>query len=160
MEIQPDFKELLELLNAHDVDYVIAGGYALAFHGAPRYTGDIDICVRPTGENASRIIAALTEFGFGSVGLTVSDLDRPDQIIQLGVPPVRVDIITSLSAVTWEEIDNGRCEGVYGDVSTWYVGRDAFVRSKRAGVRIWQTWKHLAKNEPKPDKAILSNPDS
>lgn len=95
MEIQPDFKDLLGLFNAHKVEYIIVGGYALAFHGAPRYTGDIDIYVKPDDKNAESIMSALEEFGFGSVGLSAEDFERPGQVIQLGVPPVRVDIITS-----------------------------------------------------------------
>ena len=89
LELQPDFKELLALFNDHRVSYVIVGGYALAFHGAPRFTGDLDIFVKPDHENSGRIVAALSAFGFASLGLTESDFDRPDQVIQLGVAPVR-----------------------------------------------------------------------
>lgn len=88
MEVQPDFRDLLVLFNAHKVDYLIVGAHALAYHGAPRYTGDIDILVRPDLENAQRIIQALKEFGFGSVGLTAEDFAVPDRVIQLGVAPV------------------------------------------------------------------------
>ncbi len=93
MEIQSDFKELLELFNSHKVEYLVTGAYALAFHGAPRYTGDIDLFVNPQPVNAERIIAALHEFGFGSLGLKPDDFTEPGQIIQLGIPPARVDII-------------------------------------------------------------------
>ncbi len=82
MEVQQDFKELLELFNAHKVKYLIVGGYALAFHGAPRYTGDIDLFVKPDTENAIRILKALEEFGFGSVGLKIEDLKNPNNVIQ------------------------------------------------------------------------------
>jgi hypothetical protein len=92
MEIQQDFRELLGLFNDHKVEYIIVGGYALAFHGAPRYTGDIDIFVKPDTQNARRIMVALNEFGFGSVGLTEGDFEIPDKVVQLGFPPVRVDI--------------------------------------------------------------------
>jgi len=90
MEVQPDFKELLALFNDHRVSYLIVGGYALAFHGAPRFTGDLDIFIKPDHENASRIVAALDAFGFASLGLTESDFEQPDQVIQLGVAPVRI----------------------------------------------------------------------
>ena len=96
MEIQQDFRDLLELFNSNKVDYIIVGGYALAFHGAPRYTGDIDIYVKPDVRNAEQIMSALDDFGFGSVGLDAVDFVKPGQIIQLGVPPVRIDIITSI----------------------------------------------------------------
>ena len=132
MEIQQDFKELLELFNKHNVEYVIVGGYALAFHGAPRYTGDMDIYVNPDAINASRIIKALEDFGFGSVGLTAADFERPGQIIQLGVPPVRVDIITSITGVSWEDAFSTRVQGKYGDIPVYFIGREQFVMNKRA----------------------------
>ena len=132
MDVQPDFKELLALFNAHHVEYMIVGGYALAFHGSPRYTGDIDLFVKPDPENARRILAALTEFGFGSVGLETTDFDHPNQVVQLGVPPVRVDIITSITGVSWEEAYSGREKGSYGDIPVHYIGRDAFLANKRA----------------------------
>ena len=79
MEVQPDFKELLALFNDHHVSYLIVGGYALAFHGAPRFTGDLDIYVKPDPQNAGRIVAALDAFGFASLHLTPSDFERPDR---------------------------------------------------------------------------------
>lgn len=98
MEVQPDFKELLGLFNEHKIEYIIVGAYALAYHGAPRFTGDIDIYVRPTPENATRIVKALASFGFGSLGLKADDFQKPDQVVQLGVPPVGIDLITSITA--------------------------------------------------------------
>ncbi len=103
MEVQPDFRELLALLNKYKVEYLIVGGYALAFHGAPRFTGDIDIFVRPEPQNAARILNALHEFGFGSLGLTEEDFSTPHNVVQLGTPPVRVDLVTSLTGVSWED---------------------------------------------------------
>ena len=132
MEVQADFRDLLALFNAHKVEYMIIGGYALAFHGAPRYTGDLDIFVRPDSENAQRILAALDEFGFGSVGLSAADFESLDKVVQLGIPPVRIDIITSLTGVSWEKAIAGRVEGQYGGISTHYIGREQFVTNKRA----------------------------
>jgi len=132
MEVQPDFRDLLALFNAHHVEYMIVGGYALAFYGAPRFTGDLDILVRPDPENAQRVLSALDEFGFASVGLTKEDFARPDQIVQLGVPPVRIDIITSLTGVSWEEVFAGRGPGTYGDIPVYYIGREQFIANKRA----------------------------
>ena len=132
MEVQPDFRNLLVLFNAHKVDHIIVGAYALAFHGAPRYTGDIDIFVNPDAINAQRIMAALDEFGFGSVGLTAMDFESPDKVIQLGVPPVRVDIITSITAVSWEDAVTGRAEGKYGDIPVYFIGREQFISNKKA----------------------------
>jgi hypothetical protein len=132
MDVQKDFRELLALFNEHKVEYVIVGGYALAFHGAPRYTGDIDILIHPDTANAHRILAALDEFGFGSVDLKAADFQKQGNVIQLGVPPVRVDIITSLTGISWEDACAGKAHGKYGDISVHYIGREQFIANKRA----------------------------
>lgn len=132
MEAQPDFRDLLASLNAHDVAYIVVGGYALAWHGAPRFTGDIDVFVRCDATNAERIMSALEDFGFGSVGISAADFAQPDRVVQLGVPPVRIDLITSISGVTWEEADRGKVAGAYGDVPVFYIGRREFTANKRA----------------------------
>jgi hypothetical protein len=131
MEIQPDFRDLLALFNAHKVEYVIVGGYALAFHGAPRFTGDIDILVKPDPINATRILTALDKFGFGSLDLSRDDFAYPHNVIQLGVPPVRVDILTSISGVSWDEAWSGKVPGMYGEVPV-DIGLEAFTSNKRA----------------------------
>ena len=111
---------------------MIVGGYALAFHGVPRFTGDLDLLVKPDLANARRILEALEAFGFTSVGLSTSDFEHPAQVVQLGVPPVRIDLITSVTGVSWEEAASGRILGVYGDVPVAYIGREQFVMNKRA----------------------------
>ena len=135
MDIQPDFKELLALLNARHVEFLIVGGYALAFHGAPRYTGDIDIFIRPTPENAARVLDALNAFGFQFPNLNEQDFLAPDRVVQLGVPPVRIDIMTSISGVSWEEADASKVPGQYDDVPVHYIGLAAFVENKKASGR-------------------------
>ncbi|HWR81778.1 MAG TPA: hypothetical protein VN285_00595 [Candidatus Deferrimicrobium sp.] len=132
MEVQPDFKELLELFNAHKVEYVVVGAYALAHHGVPRYTGDLDVLVRPDEDNARRILEALREFGFESTGLTAGDFLHPETVVQLGVAPVRVDILTSLTGVSWEDACAGRAEGRFGEVPVCFLGRRQFVLNKHA----------------------------
>ena len=132
MEVQQDFRELLELFNAHKVEYLIVGANALALHGAPRFTGDLDILIKPEEGNALRIIAALDKFGFSSLNLSTTDLEKPDTIIQLGIPPVRIDIITSLTAVSWDEAFRGKVEGLLGDVCVSYRGRGQYVSNKKA----------------------------
>jgi hypothetical protein len=131
MEIQKDFKELLELFNAHNVEYLIVGGYALAFHGAPRFTGDIDLLVRPDRKNAKRILAALAEFGFGSSDISETDFTLLQNVVQLGVPPVRIDIMTSLTGVSWEKAAAGKVRGSYGDTPVYFIGKDEFVSNKK-----------------------------
>ena len=130
--MQKDFRDLLVLLNEHEVDFMIVGSYALAFHGAPRFTGDIDIYVRPDHDNAERILRALTDFGFGSLGLVVDDFQNQNKVTQLGVPPVRVDIITSITGVTWENASSGKCPGAYGDVPVFYIGKEEFLVNKQS----------------------------
>lgn len=132
MEVQPDFRELLESFNAHNVEYVIVGGYALAFHGAPRFTGDMDVLVRPGPPNAQRVVDALATFGFASLGLAPSDFEGQGQVIQLGVPPVRIDIVTSISGVSWEDVSERKVLGTYGDAQVYYIGRREFIANKRA----------------------------
>lgn len=132
MEIRNDFKELLELFNKNKVEYLIVGGYALAFHGAPRFTGDIDLFVRPVNENAERILAALHEFGFGSLDLSEDDFTTPGKVIQLGVPPIRIDIITKISGVSWEKADTSKVPGQYGQTPVYFISREDFIANKRA----------------------------
>jgi len=132
MEAQKDFSDLLALFNGHKVNYLIVGAHALAFHGAPRYTGDMDVFVQPSPVNAKTVLFALDEFGFGSLGLDVDDFATAGKVVQLGVPPVRVDIMTSLTGVSWEEADAGAVAGVYGDVHVRYLGKREFIANKRA----------------------------
>lgn len=132
MEIPNDFRELLELFSKHKVEYLIVGGYALAFHGAPRFTGDIDLFVRPDQQNAERILAALDEFGFGSLDLSEKDFTTPGQVIQLGVPPVRIDIITSVSGVSWDKANLDKVPGQYGQTPVFFIGREDFITNKKA----------------------------
>jgi hypothetical protein len=132
MEVQQDFRDLLELFNKYEVDYIIVGAYALGFHGAPRYTGDLDVFVKPDHTTAKRIMQALNEFGFGTVGLTAGDFVKEGKVVQLGVPPVRIDIITSITGVQWEQAQAGRVEGWFGDLRVCYIGRDDFIANKRA----------------------------
>ena len=136
MEIQSDFTELLKLFNVHNVRYIIVGSYALAFHGAPRYTGDIDILVKPDQENAIKILKALGDFGFGSLGLKENDFIFPDTVVQLGYPPVRIDIMTSISGIDWDTIDHGSVDGLYGDLPVKYIGRKEFVINKKSTKRM------------------------
>ena len=100
--LNPDFKEFIQSLNANQVRYLVVGGYAVAFHGYPRYTKDIDIWVEMTSSNAARIVLALEQFGFGSLGLKEQDFLEEDTIIQLGYPPRRIDLLTTLPGVEFE----------------------------------------------------------
>ena len=132
LDVQPDFRDLLALFNAHRVECVVVGAYALAFHGAPRFTGDMDILVRPGVRNGRRIIAALAGFGFASLELTAGDFEKVGMVVQLGVTPVRIDLVTSLTGVSWKEVAAGSKPGKYGDVWVRYLGKKEFIKNKRA----------------------------
>ena len=101
--LNQDFKEFIALLNQHNVRYIVIGGYALAFHGHPRYTKDIDIWIEAKEENAKRILDVLRDFGFGSVNLDIQDFISEDNIILLGYPPNRIDILTSAKGVVFAD---------------------------------------------------------
>lgn len=132
MEAQPDFKELLALFGVHAVEYVVVGAHALAWHGAPRYSGDLDLYVRPDAENARRVLAALDEFGFGSVGLSEADFTEPDKVVQLGRPPVRIDLMTSMSGVSWDDVSAHAIAADYDGVPVALIAREQLVANKRA----------------------------
>lgn len=131
VDVPNDFKELLALLNAHKVEYLVVGAFALAHHGVPRFTGDLDILVKPDTDNARRILACLNEFGFASVGLEATDFTELDRVVQLGVTPVRVDILTSLTGVDWHEASSGKSEGDLGGVRVFYLGKNALLKNKK-----------------------------
>ena len=100
--LNKDFKEFAGLLNSTGVEYLVVGGYALAAFGRPRYTGDIDIWVRSTQVNAAALLKALDAFGFGDLGLTPADFFAPESVVQLGYPPARIDLLTSIDGVEFE----------------------------------------------------------
>lgn len=102
-DIPNDFRELCESLNARRVRYLIIGGYAVAFHGHPRYTKDLDLLVDSERDNIVRLLAALADFGMGSLGLRVEDFSNPEGVLQIGYPPLRVDILTSVSGVEFAD---------------------------------------------------------
>ena len=111
MELYPDFREFFESFKARDVRYLVVGGYALGYHGAPRYTGDIDAWVEPTAENSRRVVAAFRDFGFESPGLGPDAFAAEDVIVQIGRPPLRIDVITSPSGVAFGPCYEGRDGG-------------------------------------------------
>ncbi len=103
MRLSSGLREFVELLNSRGVDYLIVGAYSLAFHARPRYTGDLDILVRPTSANAAKLTRILEDFGFGAMNIQPEDLLQPDTVIQLGRPPHRIDLLTSISGVPVED---------------------------------------------------------
>jgi hypothetical protein len=130
--MNPDFVDLLRAFAAADVRFLIVGAYALAHHGRPRATGDLVVWVDPTPENASRVMRALAAFGAPLAGVSEADFSRPGVVLQIGVPPGRIDIVTELTALTFAEAWPGRDEGRFGDLTVGFLGRDEFIRNKRA----------------------------
>ena len=133
--VTKDFEELLACFNARGVKAIIVGGHAVAFHGKPRFTKDLDFFVESSAENAACVIQALTDFGFEGLGLEAADFMSPDKVVQLGVAPNRVDLVTSIDGVTFEEAWSGRAPGHYGAQPASYLGKPELVRNKRAAGR-------------------------
>src|SRR5688572_275818 len=107
-QLQTDLSEFIELLNSRKVEYLVVGGHAVAFHGHPRFTGDIDFFINASPENAQRVLDVLASFGFGDLGIALTDLTAPDRVVQLGRPPNRIDILTTISGVTFGEAWSSR----------------------------------------------------
>lgn len=116
MDIYRDFEEFIELLNENKVKYLVVGGYALAFHSRPKYTKDIDFWVNNTKSNAVKLLKTIKEFGFESLNITVEDIVNPDNIIQLGYPPVRIDIISEVEGIKFTKAYKSKVIGTYGGV--------------------------------------------
>jgi len=110
MAFNKDFREFIQLLNDHEVLYLVVGGYAVAFHGYPRYTKDIDLWIWLDKGNAEKLLNVLDDFGFGSLDLKVEDFISPEQVIQLGYPPNRIDILTDLKGVDFKQCYSSRVE--------------------------------------------------
>ena len=97
--LPPDFKEFLQLLNRYEVEYLLIGGYAVGYHGYPRATGDMDVWVATTPANAAKLLTVLSDFGFGATGATVELFQQPQKVIRMGNPPLRIEVLTSISGV-------------------------------------------------------------
>lgn len=135
MKLHSDLREFVELLNSRGVEYVIVGGHAVAFHGHPRFTGDIDFLIAANPDNAARVLGCLAAFGFPDLGLAVDDLLQPGQIVQLGRPPNRIDLLTSISGVAFDEAWRTRVAGTLDGLPVAYLGRDALRANKLASGR-------------------------
>jgi hypothetical protein len=130
--LNKDFKEFVELLNSIGVEYLIVGGYALAAHGHPRYTGDLDIWIRSSPSNVERLLDVLARFGFGGLGLKAEDFLKPESIVQLGYPPSRIDLLTSIDGVDFETSHARRVVMNVAGVDLPIIGVDEFRTNKRA----------------------------
>jgi hypothetical protein len=136
MTTHPDFEELLRLLEEHEVDYMIVGGYAVAYHGYPRFTKDIDIFFNATEENAKRLQRALLAFGFKDGEVPLQAFTSIGNIITFGVVPSRVDLLNQIDAVTYGEAQQKMVRGKYGNIEVNFIGFEDLIRNKKATPRI------------------------
>jgi len=130
--INKDFKEFIELLNKNNVKYLVVGGYALAFHGYPRYTKDLDIWVWVDGENANNILTALGDFGFSSLDLKQDDFLSPGYVVQLGQPPGRIDLLTSVTGLEFEQCYASRVTIEIQGATIDFIDLESFKKNKKA----------------------------
>ena len=135
MTLAKDFEDFIRLLNKHKVVYMVVGGYALAFHGKPRYTGDIDIWINISDENALRLLKVIKDFGLGSLGFKKEDFLQEGYISQIGRPPLRIDIINSIDGITFEEAFTGIQTIEIDGLSIFYIGLGDFIKNKQASGR-------------------------
>jgi len=136
VKLQADLREFVALLRCRGVEFLVVGGHALAFHGHPRFTGDIDLLVRPSKDNAARLVGCLDEFGFGSLPLRTEDFCNPGQVIQLGRPPNRIDLLTSISGVDFDRAWAERVAGQIDGLDVFFISYRHFVLNKRASGRM------------------------
>lgn len=132
MTIAPDFREFAACLNAHEVRYLIVGGYAVAFHGHPRYTKDLDVWIDHSPANARNLLAALADFGFGSLGLSEADFVEPQQVVQLGRPPLRIDLLTSVTGLAFVDCYPHRDTLEIEGTALSFIGLDELRANKLA----------------------------
>jgi len=131
-----DLREFIQALDKHAVRYLVVGGYAVAFHGEPRYTKDLDVWIELNPDNAARLVEALDAFGFGSLNLRVADFLIPDQIIQLGYPPNRIDLLVSLLGVDFETCYAAKVRTVMDGVVVNFIDLENLKKNKRATGRL------------------------
>lgn len=135
MKLPEDFKEFIELLNAHQVKYLIVGGYAVGFHSRPKFTHDIDFWIENSENNARKVLSVLMDFGFGELDVKISDLTNPDMVIQLGYAPLRIDIITDLSGLNFSESYSRKVKGNYLGVDTYFISINDLIKNKEMAGR-------------------------
>ena len=135
MKESQDFREFIELLNKHEVCYLMVGGYALSYHSRPKFTQAIDFWIDKNKENAKKVLRVLEDFGFGGLGISIADLTTSGKIIQLGVEPLRIDLLTSVDGLQFENAYKEKVQGHYYDVPVDIISLDDLIRNKKASSR-------------------------
>ena len=159
MELDKDFREFIELLNEHKVQYLVIGGYAVNFHGYPRYTKDIDFWLWMTKPNIKKLIEAIKEFGFGELNLEIEDFMTTDNIIQLGYEPYRIDLLVDVEGIDFEECYERRIKAELDGTEVKFLSLQDLIRAKRAAGRLQDLAdaEQLEKLEKKKDKNQTDN---
>ena len=134
--MNPDFKELLLIFNAHNVEYLIVGAHALAAYGHVRATKDLDVWVKPSRKNAEEVLNALSDFGAPLRDLTIDDLSKTGTIFQIGIPPLRIDIITEIDGVNFEDAWPARFQTSLGGVPAFVISREHLITNKKTAARL------------------------
>lgn len=132
MKLNKDLSEFVGLLNSRNIKYLVVGGHAVAFHGHPRFTGDFDFFIERSPDNAEALEKLISDFGFGALGIKASDFMQPEMVIQLGRPPYRIDLLTSITGVSFEEAWNRKVSGELGGIPVTYVSMQDLIANKRA----------------------------
>lgn len=136
MELDPNFLEFIASLGEHEVRHLVVGGYAVAFHGHPRYTADLDVWIWIDPANAVGVLSSLTAFGFGDVGLSTEDFLQPDQVVQLGYPPLRIDLLTSIDGVEFPACHDRRVLVEINGICVPFIALDDLLANKLASGRL------------------------
>ncbi len=136
IRLPPDFKEFLRSLSSHGVEYLVVGGYAVVYHGFTRATGDLDVWVCTDPPNAERLVAALQEFGFGVADLSADLFVKPGTVVRMGVPPLRIEILTTLTALDFRDCYAERAREVLDDVEVDVISLAHLKANKRAVGRL------------------------
>ena len=136
MELDPNFKKFIELLNANGVEYLVIGGFAVNYHGYPRYTKNIDFWIWMTKENIDRIMSAIDAFGFGALGLRADDFMFPDSIIQLGYEPYRIDLLMRVDGVEFVDCYSRRTQAELEDTQINFLSLNELIIAKREAGRL------------------------
>ena len=156
MNLEKDFSDFVQLLNNHKVDYMVVGGYALAFHGEPRTTGDMDIWIDCTKANAKKMVTVMNDFGMASLGFIDKDFSEPGIINQIGQPPLRIDILNEIDGVRFSDAVMSKQFFKSGKLQIPFIGRDDFIRNKKATGRK-KDLKDVKKLQPKPIRKTSVN---
>lgn len=135
MTLEPDFEDFISFLNKYEVEYLVVGGYAMAFHGRPRYTGDLDIWINISETNADKMLIVLREFGFSSLPFTKEDFLKENIINQIGYPPLRIDILTSIDGVTFQEAYIQKRNIHIENLEVAFIGLAQLIENKKASNR-------------------------